>query len=135
MAKIKYLLAGLGVFITAGCVSVPYINPPRTDDTSLTFYIKVTSEPSDAEIYINDMLFGRTPIESLPLAVSCINRKDWVEDTITVKGQYILKIHKKGYKDIAEPLEFTYSWQGKFDNEFRPSLKKSKFDFKLEKED
>ena len=127
-------LTGL-VFIISGCVSVPYINPPRTDDACLTFNLKVTSEPSDADIYINNILYGRTPQESLPLAVACSNRKDWLEEKFTVKNQYILMVSKKGYRSEARPLEFTYVWSGYNNEEYRPYLKEKKFHFKLQKEE
>jgi hypothetical protein len=128
------LIAALS-FILPGCVSVPYINPPRTEDTSLSFNISVTSEPPDAEIYINNILYGRTPQESLPLSVICTNRKDWLEETFMVKGQYVLMISKKGFRKEAKPLEFTYIWSGKNNEEYRPYLKEKKFNFKLEKEE
>lgn len=118
----------------AGCVSIPYVDPPRSDEINLSFHMKVTSTPGDAEVYINNILFGRTPLE-LPLTVVCNHRKDWFEDRQEVKGQYILRVSKKGYKNIAEPLDFTYSWCGMNNQEYRPDLKKREYDFKLEKEE
>jgi hypothetical protein len=119
----------------SGCVSVPYINPPRTDQTSLIFYISVTSEPPDAEIYINNILYGRTPQKSLPLAVTCTNHKDWLEETFTVQGQYVLMVSKNGFRKEAKPLEFTYVWSGERNEEYRPYLKEKKFHFELQKEE
>ncbi|MDD5565786.1 MAG: PEGA domain-containing protein [Candidatus Omnitrophica bacterium] len=117
----------------AGCASIPYVDPPRTEEASLTFRIKVSSEPKDAEVYINNILYGRTPVE-FPLAVICNRRKDWFEDRREVKGQYILRVSKKGYKNAAEPIEFHYFWCGTNNNEYLPDLKKREYDFKLEKE-
>jgi hypothetical protein len=117
-----------------GCVSIPYVDPPRTEETSLTFRIKVSSDPKDAEVYVNNILYGRTPVE-LPLTVVCNRRKDWLEDRREVKGQYILRVSKKGYKNAAEPIEFDYFWCGTNNNEYLPDLKKREYDFKLEKEE
>ena len=122
-------------FFLPGCVSVPYISPPRTDQTSLTYYLSVTSEPADAEIYINNILYGRTPQASLPLSVTCTNRKDWLKETFTVQGQYVLMVSKNGFRKEARPLEFTYIWSGANNEEYRPYLKEKKFHFKLEREE
>ncbi|GEM_PF-2742649 len=118
-----------------GCVSVPYVNPPRTEDVTLTFPISVASEPPDAEIYINNILYGRTPQETLPVAVICTNHKDWLEETFMVQGQYVLMVSKKGYRKEARPLVFTYVWSGANNEEYRPYLKEKKFNFLLQKEE
>ena len=132
---IGFLSAAGFIFYLSGCVSVPYISPPRTDQASLTFDLNIASEPSDADIYINNILYGRTPQASLPLVVSCANRKDWTQESYTVQGQYILMVSKKGYRSEARPLEFTYVWSGANNEEYRPYLKEKKFHFKLAKEE
>ncbi|MBM3255753.1 MAG: PEGA domain-containing protein [Candidatus Omnitrophica bacterium] len=129
-----FLAVSLSLFLP-GCVSVPYINPPRTEDVSLAFNISVSSEPTDAEIYINNILYGRTPQEALPLAITCTNHKDWLEETFKVQGQYVLMVSKKGFRKEAKPLEFSYAWSGANNEEYRPYLKEKKFHFKLEKEE
>ena len=118
-----------------GCVSIPYINPPRTDQASLTYYLNVTSEPDDAEIYINNILYGRTPKSSLPLVVTCTNHKDWLKETFAVQGQYILMVSKNGFRKEVRPLEFTYIWSGANNEEYKPYLKEKKFHFVLQKEE
>jgi len=127
--------ASAATLVTGGCVSVPYISPPRSQQTSLTFYLDITSEPPDAEIYVNNVLYGRTPAASLPLTVTCSNRKDWFEETTTVLNQYVLMVVKNGYRRAAEPIEFSYSWEGAHQEEYRPKLKKQKFHFELEKDE
>jgi hypothetical protein len=119
----------------SGCVSVPYISPPRTDQASLIYYLNVTSEPDDAEIYINNILYGRTPQSSLPLSVTCTDHKDWLKETFAVQGQYVLMVSKNGFRKEARPLEFTYIWSGANNEEYKPYLKEKKFHFVLQKEE
>lgn len=81
----------------------------RLEERSDVFGIKVTSNPSDAEIYINDRLVARTPAENVPLA---IQYNYWVNPfalggvSYGMKDSYILRMSKQGYDNAVEPIVF-----------------------------
>jgi hypothetical protein len=130
MKKMFLLLTGTFLFGLSGCYSLPIIDQPRVTESSTTCYIAVTSAPSDAEIYINNMLVGRTPSERLPITVRYTVDKDWISRWADVKEQYVLRVSKEGYKDEAEPLAFKSSENGLY-----VLLIKSDFHFVLEKKE
>ena len=100
------LLFGIGLIVIAGCYSLPILDQPRSTNESTTVYVSVRSTPSDAEVYLNGRMLGRTPALDLPIAVSYTINKDWMNRTARVDGQYVLTVSKNGYKTEAFPLEF-----------------------------
>lgn len=116
-----------GIIMLNGCYSIPIIDQPRVTPSSSTEYISVESTPSDAEIYINNMLVGRTPSKGLPITVHYTIDKDWISRWADVREQYVLRVSKEGYKDEAEPLAFKSS-----ENGLGVFLIKSEFHFVLE---
>ena len=105
----KKLALSLGILVVlAGCAMLPdpwttLTNPPT--DYTKTFNIDVTSEPSDAEIYVNNMLMGRTPAKDIPVTVPYkqVERFMWAAE-LAKEGPPVLRVSKPGYKDVAVPL-------------------------------
>ncbi len=107
-----------GIIMLSGCVTTSPFETQQIQG-SVIRNIKVSSEPGDAEIYVNNMLVGRTPsrsgeVQVVPLNVQYIvtkygglfptaqNTRQPIKPTV----QFILKVSKEGYKDAATPVEY-----------------------------
>ncbi len=101
-------LAGLLILSMTGCATLERMGRGYETEEAVTFYMKVFSAPSDAEIYINDRLVGRTPCERVPLYVryKCFNDALGGKSCST-DGLYILRVSKTGYKDAIETIPFS----------------------------
>ena len=141
MRNIILILAGLALFGCSiglqGCatsVSDIFNGGAGNEERSGISYITITSTPSDAEIYINDRLVGRTPSSNVPLSYKYeVWRQPYGlgHTNPYVKEGYIIRVSKKGYKDAFETIEFDYQA-----TPFAAScfLKKKDYHFELEKE-
>jgi hypothetical protein len=106
MRNIIFLL--LCLILLGGCAGLTPLDGVEKEEFH-TFYLTVTSTPSDANIYINDMLVGRTPSRSVPLHVKYgYEIYPLWKSASTPKENYILRVSKKGYKDAFENIRFTW---------------------------
>lgn len=137
--NVKSLLL-LATILLSGCAMLPdpwttLTNPPS--DFTKTFNIKVTSEPSDAEIYVNNMLMGRTPAKDIPVTVPYkqVERLLWAAE-LAKEGPPVLRVSKPGYKDVAVPLLLENLSQGVTGGRYDYmglNLKEYEYHLKLEK--
>lgn len=117
------LLSGCATFDIAG----------HQEHETWTFNIKVTSEPSGADIYLNNMLIGRTPAELLPIGIPTTCTLSLGPVRYEPQGQYYLRVSREGYKDAVEPIEFEVVAQPWVS--YRYQLKKAEYHFVLEKKE
>lgn len=126
-----FLMTGL-LFLVTGCATVPFVR-----DVNTMYYLDVTSTPSDAEVYINDRLVGKTPSAQVPLTVTYTSQPAFSFGTVNYvaqKEQYVLRVHKDGYSDAIETIPLVVDGQGTFggrESWIRPS--KYKYNFVLKK--
>ena len=103
----KRIICLFSVLFLTGCAAMGI--DQRIEERSEVFGLKVTSNPADAEIYINDRLVARTPAENVPLA---IQYNYWVNPlalggvSYGMKDSYILRVSKSGYENAVEPIVF-----------------------------
>ena len=131
MRKLFLLIMILVIFGTAGCATMA--NKLFQTEQIATFYISVTSEPSGADIYINNNFAGTTPSGKLPLMVRFIQSDYGLGVHQTVTEQYSLRVSKRGYKDAGMIIPVKnkgfYSPLGRVDE---IGLYQTAFNFKLE---
>jgi hypothetical protein len=94
MKKINLLLLGFGLMGLAGCAAMVGIRRVPGQGS-----VGVSSKPTDAEVYLNNMLVGRTPCR-VPFTITIDTYTSMPVET------YTIKIHKDGYKDDAD----TFQW-------------------------
>lgn len=139
-----------GILLISGCVTTSPFETQQIQG-SIIRNIRVSSEPGDAEIYVNNMLVGRTPsrpgeAQTVPLNVQYIVTKygglfPTAQNTtqpIKPISQFVLKVSKEGYKDAAEPVEYgdVYRYHITFAMaEDYTLLKKDSYYFVLEKKE
>lgn len=133
----------LGIVLSAsllgmsGCTTLTSFNQPVP--VSKTLYLTVDSEPSDAEVYLNDRLVGRTPC-SVPLVATFSQTRSQIgalvgtfEDYLT--QQYFLRVSKAGYKDAIRSVEFSrksdYLGDAVFNTRTTYELASSRYSFRL----
>ena len=137
-----------GIALLSGCVTTSPFETQQIQG-SVIRNIRVSSEPGDAEIYVNNMLVGRTPSQpgearTVPLNVQYIVTKygglfPTAQNTtqpIKPISQFALTVSKEGYKDVAEPIEYgdVYRYHITFAMaEDYTLLKKDYYHFVLEK--
>lgn len=121
----------LCLILLSGCVTSPsdlFTGGAGSVECMKTGYLSVTSTPSDAEIYINDKLVGRTPVADLPFV---FKGSRWRQpyglgyaEEYGFNENYTLKVSKSGYKDAVQVMEdnpdhkYTYN----FDLEQNPQV-------------
>lgn len=112
MRKLIFILIGLALVGLSGCatpVSDLFNGGAGEETRSEIGSMVVTSNPSDAEIYLNDKLVGRTPSQSVPFSYQY---KIWRQpmglgytNPYGAMSDNVLRISKKGYKDVFEPID------------------------------
>ena len=130
MKHIIAVLIGLILFGTlSGCATVePTIFTPKN---AFDFYFNISSVPDDAEVYINDRLFGRTPCK-FPLTVSFITQPG-LGFTYYPRENYVLRVSKDGYRDnITQIIFYSDSCNGPSLKPGEPA-KEGTYNFNLEK--
>ena len=96
--------------------------------------ITVTSEPSDADVYINDKFVGKTPANGVAFSYQY---KTWRQPLglgytgPEVAGTYVIKVSKNEYKDAFENICIDYLSTSYFTAECL--LKKKDYHFILER--
>lgn len=127
----------MGMVTINGCapfMSETVFDRPRVQEETRTFYVAITSEPSDAEIWFDNQLIGRTPVESFPLLIPTYYTpyKPLVSAEYTSpKGDHFIRISKPGYLDATKVLE--YICKEGYGNGTYYDLKDNKFHFNLQK--
>lgn len=120
-------LVCMSILIIHGCTTAPI--------TSYSAYtLKVTSNPEDAEVYLDDRLVGKTPCYNVPIFVDYVLHDSYFEPhyvTRELKEQRLLRVSKEGYKDAVEPIKFIK--KGSWDSAPKPL--KTNYHFELEKEE
>ena len=115
------------ILAISGCVTAPI--------TSYSAYtLKVTSNPEDAEVYLDDRLVGRTPCYNVSIFVAYDLHNSYFEPHYVskiLKEQHIIRVSKEGYKDAIESVKFVK--KGSWD--FMPTPLKTSYHFELEKEE
>lgn len=132
MSKLKKgipsLILGVGLMGLAGCATMMGVQRVAGQGT-----IDVTSKPADAEVYLNNFMVGRTPCK-VPFTFTIDTYTGMPIET------YVVRIHKDGYKDIAEafqwvqvygPSVFDVMGPWKFNLQTKRGV--NNFDFVLEK--
>lgn len=126
MRSLYAIIITVSIFLS-GCATLDLGG--KEWDTYLNYKIRVTSQPSDAQIYVNNVLAGKTPIDSLPITVPFQCQTDSFGTMIMhAKEQLYLRVSKEGYKDAAEPIEFIVNVGYKY-----TKMKKTDYHFVLEK--
>ena len=119
MCGATFLLVVVSIFYLVGCA--PYVvretifDKPQKQDETLTFYVDITSEPNDAEIYFDNQLVGRTPAYHLPLIVPAYytpSKPIVSSGYYELKGDHAIRISKQGYIDINKVLNFYHDSVG-----------------------
>ncbi|MCX5713896.1 MAG: PEGA domain-containing protein [Candidatus Omnitrophica bacterium] len=90
----KMLILGAGLMGLAGCATMMGVQRVAGQGT-----IDVTSKPTDAEVYLNNFMVGRTPCK-VPFTFTIDTYTGMPIET------YVIRIHKEGYKDIAEAFQW-----------------------------
>lgn len=110
----RYLIFSC-LILLCGCTTSELFKSGGPEERSDIGYISVTSTPSDAEVYINDRLVGRTPSDDVPFSYKY---KVWRQplgldfgnpDPYGIKryghiSDNTLRVSKKGYKDVFETI-------------------------------
>ena len=135
------LSIGVGLFGLGGCAAIVPESIKKTYgygmEINFTSTIDVSSEPAGATIYFNNMAIGTTPVQNLPISITCIDDTDFIYQSFgahqySVRGQYYLRVSKDGYTDKIVPLEFNYD---RTKGVGRPMLRETNFNFVLQKVD
>jgi len=103
------IIAGM-IALMAGCATTDLFNGGagnvmRPGAAEIT----VISEPSDAEIYLNDKYVGRTPSAKLAFSYQFMSWKQPLGlgyNGAQMAGSYAVKVSKNGYKDAIETIQF-----------------------------
>lgn len=136
MKRFAILLPLLPFVMLAGCVTLP-LTTEREEQGFETFYLKVTSNPFNAQVYINDRLVGSTP-GTVPLEIKYYETVYplWRGAPFTKGEHYILRVSKKGYIDAVTPIErgWTLEQIKARSSRTMPPVKEE-YHFELEKEE
>lgn len=98
MRKITLFFLGISLMGLTGCATSPLPLLGIKEMTTETISLEITSTPSDADVYLNNMLVGRTPC-SVPFSVNVDAA------TLKPKGMYIIRVSKEGYRDEVKPVQ------------------------------
>jgi len=106
MKNTVLILIGLFLFgsmlILQGCAGLSLLNPAGNHyNGSYNFMLDVNSNPSGAEIYLNNILVGRTP-SRVPLLLKWEMNTWGLDFTQSVVEQYVLRVTKAGYQGAVE---------------------------------
>lgn len=124
------LLSGCAPLVTRETV----FDKPQDQETTKTFYIAVTSEPTDAEVYYDNQLIGRTPLQQFPLVIPTYYTpyKPIVSaEYYRPKGDHFIRVSKTDYLDATETLSYRY-YQSGYGDASSYDLYKKEFHFVLE---
>lgn len=104
---LKLILLSLLVSIISGCVC---LGSNIAKERNKVFRITVTSIPSEADIYFNGALMGKTPVKSLPIKVRYYTNPGCYTFTKLPSSYttevYYLYVKKEGYKSLVTELNF-----------------------------
>ena len=134
LLRLPKLIILLSLFFSvAGCgpVAETVLREKGGIEKEKTFYLGVSSNPPDADIYINDKLVGKTPSYSIPLSAqyNCVmNLFSW--RVCSPVEQYLLRVSKPGYRDSETDIRFT-KWQDGTPNGYYVPVKTA-YHFELE---
>jgi hypothetical protein len=131
LTLLSLVLLGTLMGLIAGCYTNPItLRTNEPEDYFKTYHVSVTSEPSDADVYINNVLSGRTPCIGLPITVKLRQVYATFDYCYEIKEQIYIRVVKEGYKDSVMAVEM----DPKGYRTGSALLKKTDYHFVLEKE-